>query len=261
MCDDKIRDFLSESKICENTDKKILFFDEIDSTNDYAKKLCANGQTGDFAVISAKQSKGRGRIGRTFESPKNSGIYLSAAFKICDAPGMLLVTSAAAVAVRRAIYDECFVSCDIKWVNDIYLNGKKICGILAESVPGKDGEMPYIIVGVGINVRFKSMLSDKISDIASTLEDESGVKVDMSRLAARIVNNIFMLCKSPKASDFLEEYKNASCVIGKNVKVIKGNEEYFAYAKSIDENGALIVCRDDGSENTLNSGEISIRNF
>lgn len=231
--------------------KDILFYsyDSIDSTNNEAKRLLGKSDNS-LLIVSEAQTNGRGRMGRTFFSPRSSGIYLSYVFKpsgsVCD---NVAVTSAAAVAVAKAINDVLGVSCKIKWVNDIYFDGKKVCGILTEAV----GE--YIIVGIGINVSTKEF-PDEIKNIAGSVGDES---TDRSRIVASVINNLETLIVGLPKRTFLEEYRELSLVIGKPITYIIQGENRCGIAQSIDENGCLVVKDSDGRQVILNSGEITIR--
>ena len=161
-------------------------------------------------------------------------------------------TAKAAVILARAIESLCDCKIDVKWVNDLYLGGKKLAGILTEGEMDKDGKIAYQVVGMGINV-YKNAISEEISDIATSLEGELGIAPDRSVLVARI---IYELLSCP--TDIYEEYKARSLVIGREVTVIKLNESYKAKVLDIDKDYALII-DPDGKTERLFTGEISLK--
>lgn len=253
----RIRKYLTASEL----GRKIICFREIDSTNNYAKKIAHENAEHGTAVISEIQTAGKGRMGRTFVSPSNTGIYISIILKnSLNAETAQLITSCAAVSVCQAIDKVCGTDTQIKWVNDIFLNGKKICGILTEaSMSFETGTLDYAVIGIGINVfSVKNTFSDELLKIASSIEDECGVKTDRSQLCAEILNFLEENLKSLENRNFISEYKKRSCITGNYVIVTKGGSERQAFAFDIDDNACLKVRYDDGSEEALNSGEARI---
>ncbi len=233
----------------------VFAYDTIPSTNLTAKEMATDGRR-DAAVVANAQTMGRGRLGRSFYSPEN-GIYLSYIYPV-SANNVLLITTAVSVAVCRALERVCKKELGIKWVNDIYLDDKKICGILAEGVMNTKGNIDAVVVGVGVNILFDK-IPDEIADIADALY-KSGEKIpDINLITAEIIKELKNVPKMIKDSDFIGEYREKSIVIGKHVKVISDNC-YLADAIDIDQDGGLIVKRcDTGEKITLNTGEISIR--
>lgn len=241
--------------------RNLFCFKEIDSTNTYAKQLAHDGATHGTAVISELQTAGRGRMGRVFESPAEKGVYISVILKTpLKAETAQLLTSCAAVAVAEAIDKICGTDTKIKWVNDIFLNGKKICGILTEaSLSFETGTLEFAVVGIGVNVySVKDKFSSELLKIASSIEDECGIKTDRSQLSAEILNCFEKNLENLENHNFINEYKRRSCIIGNNVMVTKGNTEKKAYAYDIDDSACLKVRYEDGSEEALNSGEARI---
>ncbi len=244
---EKILNYLKSPEIYE-----LIVFDEIDSTNTEAKRLKK-----DNAVIVADfQTNGRGRLGRNFYSPKNCGIYMTLSLKPdFSSEESVLITTAASVLVARAIEKTTGKLPLIKWVNDLYLNNKKICGILTEAVYDvKSEKIEHIIIGIGINC-FNSEFPDEISGIAGTLL-ENDYSVSREEIIAEILNEFCLLKQIIKDKSFISDYKKRSMVLGKEIEVIgKGP----AIAVDIDQNGALVADFKNGERHTLNSGEISIR--
>lgn len=239
----------------------IHVYKTVDSTNNVAKKLALEGAEHGTAILAFHQSHGKGRLGRTFISPANTGIYMSVLLKPrFDMSRSVLITTAASVAVVRAIEKVCSLKPEIKWVNDIYESGKKVCGILTEAITDfETGCIEYLILGIGINCSTKGF-SEDLLNIAGALEG----KFSKNQLAAEVLNQLFPLVDHLEERSFIEDYKAHSMVIGKTVRVYKGGYEEGKSAPAarvldIDENGGLQVLYADGSQETLSTGEISIR--
>lgn len=254
-------------KICENKIKEqltsgaaslsVLVFDTVESTNTLAKELAAKG-VGEALVLARHQTGGRGRLGRSFFSPDGCGIYMSLLLRISG--DVSLITSAAAVAVAEAIEKICAVRTDIKWINDVYIDGKKACGILCESVFGNSNKPEYTVVGIGINLISPDGFPKDIADIATSIFGKEIPDEDIpSRLISAIASKIFEYSRELEDKSFLKKYKKKSFVLGKKITVHSALESFEATAIDIDDDCHLIVKLDDGSTRTLSSGEISIR--
>ena len=237
-------------KISE-TEQEVFVFDTIDSTNAEAKRRAEQYKNAVF--IANSQTDGRGRLGRNFYSPRDRGLYitfLKEAF--CKSEDAVLITTAVSVAVCRAIRKTAGIDVGIKWVNDLYYNEKKVCGILAESVRDyKSGELSRIIIGIGINCD-GAEFPDEIKEIAGSLGG-----VDRSRLAAELIRETDKIGNMIENRDFMDEYRKKSIVIGKEIVVVNTGE--IADALDIDDVGGLVIKKRDGKTKTLSSGEISIR--
>lgn len=234
-----------------NDPVKIFVFDTVTSTNDVAKKLCKENEEC-ILVVADGQTNGRGRQGKNFFSPSGSGLYFSMVFST-ESPAFEFtgVTCAVAVACARAIEKLCSLNVKIKWVNDIYIENKKVCGILVQSV-SENGIVKKLIVGVGINISTVDF-PDEIKDIAVSL----GKKIDRNILAAEIANNISELIFDDPEK-YIGEYKKKSNVIGKDITYFKDNIPHTAQAVDIDKKGGLVVL-ENGNKITLTSGEITVR--
>lgn len=242
-------------------DKEIIVLDETDSTNNYARELARNGAENGTAVIADCQTAGKGRMGRSFCSPHGTSIYLSIILRPeADMETCQLITSCAAVAAARAVDKVCGTETKIKWVNDLFLNGRKICGILTEaSVNFENGLPEYAIVGIGINVRsIKNIFPEELLEIATSIEDETGKAPSRAEIIAEILKNMDQLTKNLSDTSFLEEYRRRSFIVGNRVAVSKTGSEKYALATGISDNAGLIVRYDDGTEEILNSGEARI---
>ena len=240
------------------SDKKIniLIFDSIDSTNSEAKRYCRAGGALPALFISREQTGGRGRLGRSFDSMRDAGLYMTLAFTPKRGASPHSLTLTAGCAVLLAIKDLCNTHPKIKWVNDILINEKKVAGILAEGAFDADGNMPYALVGIGVNLK-KRPFPEELTAKVGTLEEFSEKAPDINELAAKITS--LFLSLSERFDVALGIYKKELDTLGKRVLVTgKEDGEFLADVKDIDEEGNLIVQRDDGSEVKLFFGEISV---
>ncbi len=235
----------------------IHYFETIDSTNTYAKKLAKEGCVNNTVVIANSQTDGRGRLGRTFFSPKNSGIYLSIVIRPkMSAESISLITPATAVAVSNVLIDFAKADVKIKWVNDIFLHDKKICGILTESAMNNKNVPEYAIIGIGINTHLsQSGFPDDIKDIAGVLYEKSNT-VDTETLTAKIIESVVEEINKLPNTSFSNIYRSRCFILGKEIVLSTGEE---ATALTTDDRCQLCVKLLDGSEKTLSSGEVSIK--
>lgn len=230
---------------------------EIDSTNSEAKRAIADGKEGISLIVAESQTAGRGRQGKSFFSPKGAGLYMTLAFPSrLPLTAAVSVTTAAAVGVYRAVRDETGVETAIKWVNDLYLDGKKVAGILTEAISDFEaGEVRHLIVGVGINL-YPCDYPAEIADIATHL---NAGKIDRNRLVAAIVDRLLECLSGLESGAHLDTYRRHSMVIGRDITYLRGGITTEARAIDIDEDGWLVVEHKDGTRDVLNSGEITVR--
>ncbi len=242
-------------------DLSVVVYDELDSTNLAARTMAAS-TCKDTLIVALRQTAGRGRLGRSFFSP-SGGIYMS--LLIHPRSNMATysgVTAAAAVAVARAIDKVSDKKCHIKWVNDIYLDERKVCGILAEAQVASTGEMKFVIVGIGINLTapkggFPKDIADRAGAVFETLPKGADALI-----AAEAVNEFMGLYKNGfGAAEILPEYRMRSNIVGREVDVFRcvGGEPKYAKALSIDDDFRLVVRYPDGTEEALGAGEVSVR--
>ena len=227
------------------------------STNNDAKEMI-NSSPSDTLITSEKQTGGRGRQGKSFSSPEG-GLYMTLLLR-CGMPITTAVgaTSCSAVAVSRAIKNVCGIDTGIKWVNDIYAGGKKLCGILTEAVNDYSrGISEYLVIGIGINVLSTPVVPS--SSVECTSLSELGSTASREELCAGIVRELIsMRDKSFDFSLYSDEYSARSVVIGREITFTRNGETKHGTALGIDKHGGLIVC--SGNETLLlDSGEISIR--
>lgn len=249
-------DSLSANEILSysNSDINILCFDTIDSTNLEAKRRADENLTTPLLIVANSQSAGRGRLGRSFYSPSDTGLYMSLMLKPDDCADIVCMTTAAAVCVTDALEKLCNIESQIKWVNDIYINNKKVCGILCEAVTNpKTSRIEGIIIGIGINISTDTFPSD-IKDIAVSLKQY----VDRNKLCAMITDNLINTCTQLSQRNFIEKYKARSLVLGKEITYTENGINKTATAIDIDKNGGLVIRTEDGTK-TLSTGEITVR--
>ena len=248
-------DRLSAGSIRElltDTAMPVFAYEKLDSTNNQAKRLLADGTLSPFVVVAEEQTAGRGRHGRTFFSPKGAGLYVTVALAAGQAAQSILnVTAYAAVCVAQAIQHVTGQQVQIKWVNDLFLDGKKVCGILTEATTDFEaGTVESLLVGIGINIRQ--------SDVPESWKDTVGfLNCDMpmrNRLCAEVTNR---LCRYPvNAAQFMAQYRERSLTLGRQVLCIQGEMRFEGIAMGIDPDGALLVQTPQGEMRTLRSGEI-----
>ena len=240
---------------------ELLMPKEVDSTNTLLRELALKGAPGGTVALADKQSAGRGRRGRSFLSPEG-GIYLSILLRpeLSAARGVRL-TIAACVGVCRALRDVCGLDVDIKWVNDIFVGGKKVCGILTEGGTSlESGMLDYAVVGVGLNYRYPDGgFPKELADIAGSLYGPGETPaVPRGRMAAALIDSLMNALADPEDEAILQEYRSRSLAIGKRVLVLRGDSQRPAIAEAILEDGSLLVHYDEGEREALCSGEVSI---
>lgn len=260
-----INDVLSKSEIenfigplAEKLD--ITVKQTVTSTNAVLKENAAALKEGAI-LIAAEQTSGRGRFARKFYSPDGSGIYMSIFLRPqLAAENSVLITTAAAVAVAKAAEELSGRKAGIKWVNDVLMDGKKICGILTEAALDiESGKLDYAVLGIGLNAyEPDGGFPDEIKNIAGAIFDEKNNSLK-NQLAAKIITYFFEFYSSLEKRSFLEAYKEKSIVIGKKILVISGDKKIPATAIGIDENCRLEVCYENGKKDILSSGEISTK--
>lgn len=272
---------LSVSDITKHLEKKlnifdIEIFDNLASTNVTLKELAASDIPEGKVIIAERQSAGHGRFDRPFFSPAGTGIYMSLLLR----PNILptdtpLITTCAAVAVAKALDDVTGNYAQIKWINDIFINNRKVCGILTEASFSALNSFPkYAVLGIGINVfEPEGGFPAELSDIASSAIFAHSADSDSSsalltreyknsvrgEIIARVLNNFMHYYPALGSREFLTEYRNRSLVLGQNIRIMDTPTGTPAKAIAIDDNCNLIVELGDKSTRTLNSGEISIR--
>lgn len=237
---------------------KIEIKEKTASTNADLKDVAEKGAEEGYVLFAHEQTAGKGRLGRNFYSPPATGLYMSILLRPrFPAEQALYITTCAAVAVSEAIDNVASVSSKIKWVNDVYLDGKKVCGILTEaSVNFESGGLNYAVCGIGVNISTNDF-SDSLSEIAGCIsKSEKDLRAE---LAAEIIKRFFEYYDELEKLTFLDEYRKRSFLIDKQVHFIVNNKEYSGVVVDIDEKARLVVRLDDGSLLPLSSGEVQLK--
>ena len=244
----------------------LYVFDSVDSTNNVLKEMAGKGAPSGTVVIADHQTGGKGRLGRSFSSPAGVGIYLSFLFKPDSGLNRIAdLTSWTAVAVCDAIYNAYGIDTKIKWVNDIVLNRKKICGILTEAtVEGESGMIDNCIIGIGINVN-ESSFPEELSQIATSISLENGQKTfDRSKLAAELIRSLNDIrYRWPDDPYYINRYRKSNITAGSRIvaypRLAENSTGRPGTAVGINDDFTLNVRFDDGTTENLRSGEVSVR--
>lgn len=268
---DENSDILSERAVKRYLEKgfsaDITVFPKVTSTNTLVKELAEKGAPEGTIVIAAEQTAGKGRFSRKFVSENKTGVYFSILLRPeLPAEDSLLITTAAAVAVSKAVDELSGKECGIKWVNDVILDGRKICGILTEAAFVPDGGgLEYAVLGIGVNVfEPENGFPDEIGGTAgAALTRDIEISDPRSRVAAGVIGNFFEIYRDLGNRDFIAEYKRRSTVIGKDVYLYSGAFDIAAaervHVTDIDDRCRLIVTKSEGSTKAVSSGEISLK--
>ena len=266
-------DVLSEQQITQELiqqhhpiDWVIQTMESTTSTNDLAKIYANQNSTTPAIFISEEQTAGRGRLGRKFVSPSKSGLYISLClFPTVALEDLSLITCATAVACVETLEELTGKSLNIKWVNDLFYQDKKVGGILTEVISDFESQqVQSLIVGMGINLiknpqSFPEELHSIVGSIFSSKTEYDNSSFNRNHFIAQFLEKWTFYYQNLSKRNFIESYKEHSNVIGKFVNVFEGNQTYSAYAKDIDENGHLIIEKEDNTLHSLSYGEVSIR--
>ena len=242
----------------------LLWFDSIDSTNTRAKELAAQGAPHGTVLIADHQTGGRGRRGRSFHSPAGTGIYMSVILRPgCEPRKLMHLTCAAAVAMCDAVERSCGIRPGIKWTNDLVYGHRKLAGILTELGLSPKGTVDYAIIGIGINCcQEEADFPEEIRSIAGSLHSVTGNQIHREQVAAAMLDALYRM-NAELLSDrggILNRYRADCVTLGKEISVVKADGAVrHGTALDFDSEGALTVRFSDGTVETVNSGEVSIR--
>lgn len=246
--------------------KPLVVLQTVDSTNNYLKRESQNGLPDGAAVVADQQTGGRGRMGRNFASPAGAGIYYSVLLRPQVPPAQAVnLTAYVAVAVCDGIQAVTGVRPQIKWTNDIVMEGRKVCGILTEmAIEGEINALQYIVTGIGVNVnQGEEDWPQELRAIAGSIAQAVGHPVERGRLAGALLNaldRVYCDWLAGNRQPYLEQYRKDCLTIGQEVKVIRADgEETVATAVGVDDQFALVIRCPDGREETVSSGEVSVR--
>lgn len=242
----------------------VQVLDTVDSTNNFAKAVAAQGAPHGTVIVSDHQSGGRGRRGRSFSSPKGMGIYCSVVLRYDVPPEKLLhLTTVIAEATRRAVAAQTGLDVGIKWTNDLVLWKRKLCGILTElSLEAETGLTDYVIPGTGVNCgQQPEDFPPEIRDMAISLEQAQDRPVDRCALAAEMIRQYHLAAAEmlTNPGPWLAGYRAHCLTLGQDVKILQGDQVRLARAEDIDEAGGLVVTLENGQRETIRSGEVSVR--
>lgn len=254
-----------------NLDKKVLeqyleqklnitIFDELDSTNNFLKKLGSQGEKENKLVIALSQTGGRGRMGRSFYSPNGTGIYFSLLLHPeFSAEKSLFLTVMPAVSVAETVMKYNKNDVKIKWVNDIYIDGKKVCGILTEGAVNCNKMLDYAVVGIGINVIApENGFPDDIKDIATAIFPGNSEENIKEKIIADVINRFFSMYNGDD-KDYIKRYKEYSYLTGKEINIISGDNIRPATVIDITDDCHLLVKNEKGEIEEISSGDVSVR--
>ena len=238
----------------------ITIFDELDSTNNYLKKLGSQGEKENQLIIALSQTGGRGRMGRSFYSPNGTGIYFSLLLHPeFSAEKSLFLTVMAAVSVAEMVMKYNKNDVKIKWVNDIYINGKKVCGILTEGAINSNKMLDYAVVGIGINVIApENGFPNDIKEIATAIFPGKTDDYIKEKIVADVVNKFFDMYNGID-TDFIKRYKEYSYLTGKEINLIQGETIRPATVIDITDDCHLLVKNESGEIEEISSGDVSVR--
>lgn len=259
-------DILSEQSIQKYLNKyqdvfQIEVFKSINSTNEVLKERAFGGEAEGTVLISEEQTNGKGQLGRKFYSPMGTGIYMSILLRPkMNMENALFITTSAAVAVAQAIEWVSHRKAEIKWVNDIYCNGKKVCGILTEAAFNiETSGLDYVVLGIGMNVKEPEHgFPEELADIADSIFPESDTDI-RSQLVAEVLMRFWKYYENLEKKEFVEEYKSRSCLIGKPIIIESKEEKKEVMVMSINDQCHLIVKMADGSEEELCAGTVRLK--
>lgn len=237
----------------------LLVFDTVDSTNNVLKELARQGAPHGTVVLAEHQTGGRGRLGRSFSSPRGLGLYLSALWRVEAPPDRLMhLTCLAAEAARRAVLEASGVEAGIKWINDLVVGRKKLAGILTELVTTPEGLA--VICGIGINCgQTDADFPPEVAELAVSLK-QLGAEADRSVLAAALIRQLEAACENLLTPEtWMEQYRRHCLTLGKDVRLVRNGSSTPAYVDDLTPEGALVVTYPDGTRETVFSGEASVR--
>ena len=243
--------------------RQVLYRDTVTSTNDLMKAMAEEGAPEGTVLVAGEQTRGKGRLGRNFTSAAGKGIYLSALLLPELPPEALLpLTGFTAEAMARAVFRVAGAQARIKWVNDLILNGRKICGILTESAFA-EGQLSYVVVGIGLNVNYdRTDFPPELQTMAGSLKTELGRSFPLGPTAAAMIEALDELYDALLAGDtaaYLAAYRQNCLTLHNDVLLVKNDVSTPAHALDVDETLGLLVRFEDGQEALVRSGEASIR--
>ncbi len=248
---------MNEEEIIKNLSRnskisRVICLDRIDSTNNYAKNLALNGTPHGTLITANEQTAGRGRSGHSFESPPDTGLYMSLILRPdVELAQFQMITIADAVAVCFAVedlYERSKGKLKIKWVNDIFFHDKKIAGILTEALTDS------VITGIGINISTKNF-TEQAGNAGAIFSDDE-VLFSRAQLCARVADYVMNFAENLSDKNLIDAYRERSLLIGKNITFMKNSESRSGFVEGVDDFGGLVILNEDGEKEVLRSGEV-----
>jgi BirA family biotin operon repressor/biotin-[acetyl-CoA-carboxylase] ligase len=243
---------------------QLTYLASCSSTNDLLKAMAEAGAADGTVLVAGEQTQGKGRLGRSFTSAAGKGVYLSALLRPDLPPEALLpLTGFTAEAMVRALLSAAGVEARIKWVNDLLLNGHKLCGILTESAFSTGGRLKYAVVGIGLNVNYdETDFPPELRTVAGSLKTALGRTFDLAPLAAAMIealDDLYSALLAGNTAPYLTGYRQHCVTLRQNVMLLQNGLSIPAYALDVDEALGLLVRYPDGKEALIRSGEASVR--
>ncbi len=242
---------------------KIIFLDEVDSTNDYAWKIARAGGPEGVMVVADTQSAGKGRLGRSWQSPPGGNLYTSVILRpAVELSAVARITLAAGIAVAEVLLDFCPGKVRLKWPNDVQMSGRKVCGILTEMKSG--GDRPeYVIVGIGVNLNMKrNEFLEDLRDLATSLQEETGTRIDRTGFIVRLSESLEKWYRIFLSGDFntiKERWLKLSGMVGREVRVGLPDHEEHGKVLGLSDSGALLLLDQQGKVREILAGDVSLR--
>lgn len=240
----------------------LRYYQTIDSTNTEAKRLADAGAPQGTVLVADHQTMGRGRMGNSFHSPANNGIYLSCILRPdSHAAELAHLTCCVAVAVCNAIEDATGFRPQVKWINDLIAGSKKLGGILTELSLDGQGHVRYAVVGIGINCNQTEDFPPALQPIATSLNQATNMPVNREALIAKIIDHLYKISQTlfTEKTSLMEQYRKDCITIGQEIQVIKSDERRCGTAIDLTDDGSLLVRYKDGTTTAVNSGEVHVR--
>lgn len=242
-------------------DYRVTVVPVIDSTNQALRVMAGQGAPQGTVLVAEQQTAGRGRLGRSFYSPAGSGLYFSVLLRPALAVDALKITVAAGVAVARAVQQVCNIDLKIKWVNDLYLANKKVCGILAEGALDPAGGLEWCVLGIGINVFAPKAGFGDLQHIAGALLHGEPGDVLRGQLAAAVLDHFFALYGNLADPALLQEYRQRSYLQGKTVTAVQGQKRVQGTVVGIGAGAELLLQTKEGEQLAFSSGEVQLEDY
>lgn len=251
---------LQESLRTKRFGKHLFYSSELSSTNDWARELAEMGAEEGTVTVAQNQTAGRGRLGRKWISPRG-GLWFSIVLRpSLKASGAAKLVFVASLAVAEVLVEKYGLRTETKWPNDVLVNGKKICGILAEMNTGKEG-INYAVLGIGVNANFAgNVLPESLKAAATSIQKETGKKVRLESLLKTLLEKLEMTYDTYLKEGYApiaERWKGYASFLGRNVEITDGNERFKGLALAVDPEGALVLRLEDGTEKRVLTGDVS----